>query len=167
MSAVPVPDGPTGWEHPDYPGMRLGGEGEARFETIAAPAFAYGVLTIVFFVSLLGLALRPNRRRAAFPWLAGGGALCVAVFIALMTSYRNFAADRGMGDFVLGFPQPSAIMLYLLWPVPLVFMALYLYYFDRWIWSAEDEEKFAELAVRGRELRMASLTGTRNPEDDA
>ena len=48
------------------------------------------------------------------------------------------------------FPLPTAIMLYGLWAMPLVFVVLYVVKFDRWIVTEEDMTRFREIVESRR-----------------
>ena len=137
-----------GLPHPDYPTMALGGAPEARHGSVLWLGWAFGAMGIAIFQGLLDWSLRrgggsgrPEARRA---FLAGG--LCLqAVFLALILSYRGFMEDPLGAGIVLGFPTPSAWMMYGVWGAPVILVLLYVWRFDSWIWSAGDEEEFHRL----------------------
>lgn len=137
-----------GLSHPDYPTMALGGASEARHGSILWLGWAFGAMAIGLFQGLIDWSLRrgggsgrPEARRA---FLAGG--LCLqAVFLGLVLSYRGFMEDPLAAGLVLGFPRPTAWMMYGVWGVPLVLVLLYVWRFESWIWSPADEEEFHRL----------------------
>lgn len=137
-----------GLAHPEYPTMMLGGAPEARHGSILWLGWAFGAMAIALFQGLIDWSLsrgggadRVHARRGFF---AGG--LCLqAAFLALVLSYRGFMEDPLGGGLVLGFPAPSAWMMYGVWGAPLILVLLYVWRFESWIWSAADEEEFHRL----------------------
>ena len=152
-----------GLAHPDYPTMAMGGAPAARHGSVLWLGWAFGAMSIAIFQGLIDWSLRrggtsgrPQARRA---FLAGGLGL-QAVFLALVVSYRAFMADPLGAGLVLGFPVPSAWMMYGVWGAPLILVLLYVWRFEAWIWSAADEEEFHRL-VKAYGDRRASGGGHR------
>jgi hypothetical protein len=117
--------------------------------------WALGLLEIGLFVALLGLGARGRGglRGLGWPLVVGGFAYAV-VWSALVVSYAGYAA--GSDALVLGFPAPTAWMLFGLWPVPLLFVVLYVAGFDRWVATRDD---LAELERRLAEARSRAADG--------
>ena len=137
-----------GLAHPEFPTMALGGAPEARHGSVLWLGWAFGAIAIAIFQTLIDWSLRrdggagrPEARRAFF----AGGLVLQGVFLALVLSYRGFMEDPLGRGLVLGFPAPTAWMMYGIWGVPLILVALYVWRFDSWIWSAGDEEEFHRL----------------------
>ena len=86
-----------------------------------------------------------------------GLCLNILVFCLLMLAYWAYART-GSGPLAGSFPRPTAIMLYGLWPIQAVFVVIYVWAFDRWIFTAEDQEKFQQI-VKARQQRMEGETG--------
>jgi hypothetical protein len=42
-------------------------------------------------------------------------------------------------------------MLFVLWPIPMLFVVLYVVGFERWIWSPADREEFDRIVAGNRE----------------
>jgi len=72
------------------------------------------------------------------------------VWLALVWSYLGYAADPIGTSRWLGFPLPTAILLFGFWPLPLLFVAIYLRYFDEMV---IDEERLARFRTRLAALR--------------
>ena len=53
--------------------------------------------------------------------------------------------------FLLGFPLPTAVMLYGIWGVPLIFVLFFVIRFDQWILKPEELERFETLLAEKRE----------------
>ena len=64
--------------------------------------------------------------------------------------------------FFLGFPAPTAWMLFALWPLPVLIAALYTLGFDRWVATPQD---LAELEDRLARLRLDSEVELEQRED--
>ena len=142
--AVPEPVASHGLVHPELASMQRGGPGLERLGHALWLGFGLGLCEIALFVSLLGLGARGRGglRGLGRPLLAGGLAYA-AVWTALVAAYPSYAA--GSDAVFLGFPLPTAWMLFALWPLPLVFVVLYVVGFDRWIAPQRD---LADLARR-------------------
>ena len=76
----------------------------------------------------------------------------LAIWTALVLAYRSQLNVEDPALF-LGFPAPTAWMLFALWPCPLLFTAYYVVGFDRWIATPED---LAELERTLARLRVES-----------
>ena len=133
--------------HPEFATMQQGGDGEARFAEQHLPVLAWGALSIVLFVGLLLLGAG-HHAKAALPLVSVGAVIYLAVFFVLVASYRKYAAAPLEAPIVLGFPTATSWMMYGIWGVPFFFVFLYLRYFDRWVYSADDERKFEELIAK-------------------
>lgn len=145
-----------GMTHPDFATMQLGGDSEARHGEILWLGYSFGALVIAFFVGLIDVALArggksgpASARRTV--WLVGAG--LEVVFLLLVLSYRAFMSDPS-GD-VWGFPRPTAWMMYGIWGFPMLFVVLYIFRFEQWILSPEDEAEFALLEKERDAQRVA------------
>ena len=138
------PPGSLGFEHPLVPNMQRGG-GTDRLGGALWLAWGLGALEIAFFVGLIALGARSGRglRGLGRPlWI--GFAAYVALWTALVLTYRSWIA-AAPDTLWLALPSPTAVMLYGLWPVPLVFLWLYATGFSRCIYTDEDRRRFEEL----------------------
>ena len=134
-----------GVPNPDFGTMLSGGDGEARYESTWRMGLAFGLLQVVFFVGALafGATKRAGLGPLKLPFIVGGVAYA-GVFVAMVVSHRAYAASDSH-PLVLGFPIPTAWMMYGVWLVPLVFMFAYLFLFDSWIYTEEDRKRFERL----------------------
>ena len=150
---VPEVSGGHGFTHPLLETMERGGAGYARVEGVLELGWAFGLAQILLFVGLLALGAR-NRRglRGIGPGLVIGGLVYALVWTALVLAYRSYALGSDPALF-LGFPVPTALLLFGLFPVPLIFLLLYVVGFERWIATPSD---LAELERRLAELRRDS-----------
>ncbi len=149
--------GAAGAVHPEFDTLRIGGDGLARSDGSLGRGWAYGALAIAFFAASFalavhrpGLGLGPMRR--VFWVLTIGYQL---VWLLFMLSYRRFVEAPDQTAFWGSFPEPTALMLYVLWPLPALYMALYLRDFRRFVWTERDQESMERLIAVGRGDRAA------------
>ena len=142
----------AGGAHPEVGAMLHGGASAARTGPVLAIGAVFGLVQIGFFGLCFAIGMRrreglgPVRR----PLLIGLAAYAL-VWLTLVGSYLGYAADPLGTPRLLGFPQPTAILLFVFWPLPAVFAWLYLRHFD-WVLDEERLEAFRE---RLAELRAA------------
>ena len=148
-----APPNASGINHPTFDTMLQGGDGAARHRPMLWLGWLAGVLQILFFVGLVLLGLRRGDRVTAGRGAVIGAAVAfLAVFTLLVRSYRGFML-QGAGaesQLFLGFPAPTAWMLFGLWTVPGVFLILYVLRFDSWILDAEALARFERLLAQRR-----------------
>jgi hypothetical protein len=128
--------------------MLSGGDGAARYENVWWLALLFGLTQIVFFLAALAVG---GRKKSGYgplkmPIVIGGIAYAI-VFAGMILSHRSYVDDDNPALF-LGFPIPTAWMMYGVWLVPLVFMFLYLIKFDDWFFTEKDRKKFDEIVAR-------------------
>ena len=147
---VPEPEGVSGYAHDDFASMRQGGSGAARHSGLLAVGWAFGVLTILNFVLLVGFGGRRGDRLGSFAWpLVIAFILYAAAFSWIIVAYREYMIDPS-GPLILGFPLPSAIMLYVLYPVSVILNVYFAVGFRRWVLTEEDEARYHALVARRR-----------------
>ena len=139
--------------HPTMESMLSGGEGAVRHDaSLLWLGWGVGTVQILFFGALLALG---GRRGGGLQGLGGplilGTLVCVAVWTAVVLSYRNSLVNPST-ELWLGLPAPTALMVYALWPAPLFFVAYYVLGFRRWVLTEEDQKAFAQL-VEARRAR--------------
>ncbi len=137
----------SGTAHPTIEHMAIGGAGAAKHEKVFGLGIAFGILEIVLFSVCLALgASRKERVGRMGLLIAIGAALHVATFLAIVVSYRSYLA--GSETLYLGLPAPTAFMMYGIWWVPMYFILLYLFAFDRYVFNDADLRKFNEILDR-------------------
>ena len=146
----------TGIAHPTYSSMLHGGPGHERALGIYWLGWAFGALQLLFFALCFGLGLcrAGGLGRLRLP-LVAGAVLHQLCWLWLLHSYSAYSADPTVQTTVLGFPPPTAIMLYVLWPFPLWFVALYVLNFDRFIFSEIAPETEADRTRFENDPRLA------------
>ncbi|NWG47283.1 MAG: hypothetical protein HXY25_12160 [Alphaproteobacteria bacterium] len=145
--------GSAGAGPPEIAGMRIGGDGAARWEPIAFAGFLLQCLTIGF-VGLLVVMSVPRRLRSKGFWagLLLYAGLALFVWIQINTSYRHYLQSSET-SFFLGFPTPSAWMIYGVWSSALILVGLYVFGFRRFVLTREDEARFEALLAERRRTR--------------
>jgi hypothetical protein len=139
-----------GTPHPEFGTMQRGGDGIERHSNVMWLAWIYGVLQFILFALLVGLGARKAGRLGYFKKpVVIGFILHIVVFSWLMFSYWQYA--NGESTTIVGsFPWSTALLLYGLWPLPLFYLLLYVWSFDRHILTNEDMEKFRQLVEANR-----------------
>lgn len=133
--------------HPTIQHMTAGGPGAAKHAKVFPLGVAFGVLEIIFFSVCLALgASRKERVGRIGIAIAIGAVLHVASFLAIAISYRAYL--NGHDALYFGLPAPTAFMMYGIWWVPMYFVLLYLFTFDRYVFSDADLQKFNEILDR-------------------
>lgn len=143
LMLIPEAEMARGVAHPQFTAMSLGGDGE-RAWSIFWPIFLWQCLSIFMAHFLFALSFAPKRRRSVRPWLIVSCVVNLVVWGALMLTYKQ-VLDTGTTAYVLGFPITSSWMIYGVWAGFLIPCALYMFGFDRFIYSTEDEAKFQDI----------------------
>jgi hypothetical protein len=139
-----------GQVHPEHELMLIGGSGADRGEAIWGLGFVYGALQLVFFTCCLLLGVRRNGTVGRAGWFIGAGAgIYLAVFAALMLSYRNYMAADALSTFG-AVPGPTAWMLYAVGLAPLVFLFVFVLGFRQYIWDDESERALQRIVADKR-----------------
>jgi len=150
VTLTPEIDGGHGSLHPEYETMLQGGDGKARMERLWLAGWLFGALQIVFFVACLALGSGRRGQTGRFKWaLWPGGLVYIAVFTAMVFAYRDSLVHPDQPLFG-SVPISTAVMLYGVWPMPIYFMVVYMWLFDREILTTEDMEAFEKLVATRR-----------------
>ncbi|MEM7386269.1 MAG: hypothetical protein AAF514_15105 [Verrucomicrobiota bacterium] len=139
---LPLPEAATGAPHPEHTEMRQGG-GSERHDGRLFLGWIYGVAQIGVFMVAIGLSI-PGNRPGRW-WLIPASALYLAVFSAMMLAY---AKDVTEAPFVLGFPLPTALLVFGMWPASALFVVLYSMQFRSWVYSEADAKRFEEIKTQ-------------------
>jgi len=139
--------------------MQRGGDATQQHLGVLAVGWLFGALQIALFSGLVAFGARKGSSlRGLLRPLLWGTAAYLVVWSLLVLAYRG--AWTSPGALILSFPPPTAVMLFLLWPLPAFYVWLYISGFRRWILTDEDLEQFQRLLVRSR---RASDDGERPP----
>jgi hypothetical protein len=151
---VPEEPGGRGTTHPEFTTMQRGGSGPERHERILWIGWLFGLLQIALFATLMALGARKagSPRGAGRPLLLCAAAQAI-VWSLLVLAYQDFmqGGDRALH---LLFPAPTAILIYGLWPVIVMFPLCFVIGFKRWVLSDGDLAEYERLVdERRRRLR--------------
>lgn len=139
-----------GRAHPDVDTLLAGGSGADRGEHVWWLAAAYGALQLAFFVCCMLLGVRRGGTIGpAGKLIAGGSVLYFLAFAGLMLSYRDYMAADSLST-VGSLPEPTAWMLYVLTPAPLLFLVVFVLGFRRFVWDDESERTLREIVAEKR-----------------
>jgi hypothetical protein len=140
-----------GYDHDTYSTMFQGGPGAERHAVTIWIGWVFAMLSILFFVAcnLLGVARDGKLGPAKVPFIIGT-VLYAAIFTAVIVSYNAYMHED-THTLSLSLPKPTAWMIFGIWPIPLFFIVVYSLYFDRWHFTAKDEERFEEILARSRQ----------------
>lgn len=136
-----------GVAHAQFKTMQSGGDGEARLKPVWWLGWAFALLQVTFFVALLAFgAMKRGSLGPLFVPLLTGWLVYAGIATGLVVAHARYTATTDHALF-LGFPIPTAWMMYGIWMFPGVFVVLYLATFDRWNFTPADEERLAQLAA--------------------
>lgn len=148
---IAEPPGGHGAPHDQFARtMYKGNIGIDRLADVRWLGLAFAGMQAIFFVSCLLLGTRKRGRLLVV--VVSGGLLYVAAFVALVLADSVYAGG-GAREIVLGLPVPTAIMIYVVTAVPVIFSVMYVLQFDQWILKPEDLERINQLAERRRQSK--------------
>jgi len=162
---MPEIEGARGTAHPDFVSMSHGGSGVDRHAQVLWMNWAFGMLTILIFAILLAFGSRKRESlRGLGRWLVITTIGCLGAWTWLVVSYQRYMTEDTHA-LVFALPAPSAVMLYVLLPISVLFNIFYVVGFKRWILSDEDLADYERLLA----ARKASQHPDKNqlPEDDS
>ena len=163
MLVPEVPDG-HGLTHPEFPSMLQGGPGAERHAHILWLGWAFGVLQVFLYTALMAFGVRKDGqlRGIGRPLLA-----CAAVHIAvwswLVLAYRGYMSEA-THSLVFAFPLPTALLLYALWPLTVLFNLCFVIGFKRWVLTDEDFAQYQRLLEAWRPGKAGSGETRRGEE---
>jgi hypothetical protein len=85
----------------------------------------------------------------------GLGALHVAAFVLMFIADYYYSMGE-LRTLAMGFPIPTALMIYGVGGVPVVFILLYMFAFERLILTADDMRKLERIVQEKRQQSEAS-----------
>jgi hypothetical protein len=156
---IPEEPGGQGITHPEFTTMQRGGPGPERHERILWVGWFFGFLQMLLCVGLMAFGARKaGLLRGAGGPLLGCAALQITIWTCLVLAYRGFMHGGGRALF-LALPAPTAVLMYGLWPVAIVFTLCFVIGFKRWVLSDEDLAAFERLVTERRRRMTGSLDG--------
>jgi hypothetical protein len=150
--ALIVPEAPGGLsaKHATYETMSRATDGLTRHGRVLWAGWAFGLLQIVLYAGCIAFSVRRTAAGDPLRWaLLVGTLLHAGAFCGMMIAYQRYIHTDEPGV-VIGFPTPTAWMLYGMWSAPLFFIVLYYAAFDRWVMTPADRIRFRELVETNR-----------------
>jgi hypothetical protein len=142
LTVLEPPPGLGSEPHPDLSTMLRGGGGS---RAILGLGWALGCAVILCFSALVHFgALRGPGRESLGRWLRVVTVLYLAAWSWLVWTFRA-GLDGAEPDLVLALPPATAIMLFVFWPISMLFSALFVVGFRRWVLTPDEEEAFDRL----------------------
>jgi len=140
-----MPPAASGTSHPDIPGMQVGGDGTARINGLETASFIVFAATFLLFTTLVisGVSKR-NRTRRFWIWMFIITLAVLFVWYQVFESYRDYLSTGDL-RYILGFPEPTAWMIYGLWGGGALFAVVYVLEFRKIIYTKEDEEALKDI----------------------
>lgn len=144
----------TGQPHQEFKTILKGGESMSFNSRTNVLAYAFGLCAtgLLCLFLILG-AIRKGSLDGIRPWLIGASMVYLIVYSLMYLSDTHYAAT-GHTEFVMGWPKPTAWMIYVMWAAPSLFVMIYIFKFRDWILTEADEERFAELVKQRRAKEM-------------
>ena len=143
---IPEADGGHGMEHPNFATMKRGGDGPEPL--VLWLGWGWGVLQILLIVGLMGLGARKGEDcRGLWMPLFVGGAAFVGLWTYLVLTYVDYVSDPDPA-MLLGFPLPSALVLYGIWALPAIFAVYFVLGFKRWVLTDADLAEFEAMMAK-------------------
>ena len=140
-----VPPAASGSPHPEISGMQVGGDGETRIKGIELASFI--VFSATFLICLCLIVLGVSKGKRTLTFLIPAGVLTLGILFIwyrVFDSYMDYLST-GKVDFILGFPEPTAWMIFGLWGGGALFTVIYVAGFRKFIYTKEDEAKLKEI----------------------
>ncbi len=149
----PSPQAVTGVAHESFSTMLHSGESVATAPFVKWIAFFFGLCILSIFVVSIMIGYRKYEKLGKVkPWLIGGSIAYLLVFSMMVFSYWHYV-EEGSAAYFLGFPAPTAWMLYAVWLFPLFFSFIYIFKFNDWVISPEERKRFEEIKKRSERVR--------------
>ena len=142
-----------GVEHSNFETMHQGGPDARHSRRVLMLGWGFGMLQIALYVGCLILAVGGDAKTRGFvTMLILCGFAYVGVFTAMVTVYAQ-TVGTAEPKFLGSFPAATTWMLFVLWPVPLLFVVCYVAGFKRWVWTPSDRERFEQI-LAAREIEQ-------------
>jgi hypothetical protein len=142
---LPEVEGGYGVDHQDFPTMKHGGSGSARHAEVLWYGWVFGALVFALVVSLVAVgSAKKNSLRGFGPWLAVEAAALIGIWTWLIVAYRGYMTEP-THELFLGFPAPTAIMIYALVPCMVALNLMLIAGYKRWVLSDSDYEEYARM----------------------
>ncbi len=140
-----IPPAASGSPHPEISGMRIGGDGAARINGLETASFILFAATFVLFTTLVISSVSKRNRTVRFwIWMVIITGAILFVWYQVFDSYMSYLSTGAL-RYILGFPEPTAWMIYGLWGAGALFAVVYVVEFRKIIYTKEDEETLKDI----------------------
>lgn len=139
------PEMVNGGPHPDYNGMSVGGDSAARLNGLWIEGLVLYFATFIMAPMFMAFGVAEHNRNRKF-WTYMGAVTAINLMFAflLIFFYVDFL-NTGETFMLLGFPGPTAMMLFGCWGTATLYTVIYIVGFESFIFTKEDEAKFEAL----------------------
>ena len=148
-----VPANATGGTDTTFSTLNRSGDTVVANPTVKylAYLFGFGIISIFGFMLFIGGQKKEAAiRKKLYRVLAIGITAMLFVYTMLVWSWWEYVATNNM-DYFMGLPQPTAWMLFGIMLTPFFIAYCYATQFETWIYTAEDEKRFAEIMAKRKE----------------
>ena len=135
--------GSSGLPHPDHEMMLRGGPGLERLRPILLPGWLLGSFAVAFFSTCFALGVR-ELDRLTVTLISACGVFYELVWTILVVLAWRFASIQSTTLF-FSFPAPTAWLLFVFTPAPVVFLVLYLVRFESFMPPDSELERLHSL----------------------
>jgi hypothetical protein len=137
--------GAGGSPHPTIPGMLIGGDGAARLEAIGMYGFLFQALLLLLICCLCALGVSARyRSRTFYAYITACYGFMFFVWWQMYFGHQEFMAT-GETNYFLGFPIATAWQMYGTWLCAIPLVLIYIFGFDKYIYTEQDEAAFEAL----------------------
>jgi hypothetical protein len=158
---IPEVAGARGVVHPEIESIQQGGSGIERHGYALPLYWAFGVAVISTFVALIAFGARKGKEIKRLVWaLLLGGSAFVITWTWLILVYRGYMTETSHA-LIFGFPVPTAVMIFVVYPISMIFNLLFVIGFKHWVLSDEAAEAYERMVA---EKRLGQLRTTARGE---
>lgn len=152
--ASDVPENATGLIDTTFSTLNRSGDTVATNPAVKwlAYLFGIGIISIFGFMVFIGGRKKDKIiRKKLYRILAIGISFLLIGYTMMVFSWWNYVETNSM-DYFMGLPKPTAWMIFGIMFIPTIITFFYATKFEEWIYTAEDEARFAEI-MANRERR--------------
>ena len=131
--------GLTGANHPNFKGMKVSPDNTDLHNHTKWMGYLFAMGLIAMFTTILIIgSRRASKNTGMFKGLVVFGIVYAFLFTMMILANWSYVNDPNH-SFFWQMPKPTAWMIYVVWLSPLIVAALYVFNFERWVISPEDE----------------------------
>ncbi len=155
--ASDVPENATGLTDSTYTTLNHSGDTVASNPTVKWLAYLFGIGIIGIFGFMVFIGGRKKEeavRKKLYRILAIGISSLLVGYTMMVLSWWNYVETNSM-DYFMGLPKPTAWMIFGIMFIPTIITFFYATKFEEWIYTPEDEKRFAEI-MANRQKKVGS-----------